>query len=124
MAIHSTLPIYKVTYDLLRLVTEFSRNMPRDFKASLGGKIREECVDLVVLIYRANCSFSKTTLLDEMLERLQVIELMLRLSRDLRFISIGQYARSIELTDSIGKQANGWRKSSVPAPVAEQPRLL
>ena len=45
---------------------------------------------------------------------MQVVELLLRLSRDLRLISTGQYARAIELTDAIGKQANGWRKHAAP----------
>jgi hypothetical protein len=32
----------------------------------------------------------------------------------MRFISTGQYAKAIELTDKIGKQAMGWRKSCPP----------
>jgi hypothetical protein len=48
MALHSTLPIYQVTYQLLMLATEITRHMPRDFKASMGGKVREECLELVV----------------------------------------------------------------------------
>lgn len=35
MAIHTQLPIYKVTYDLLDVVTDFAKNMPRDFKRSI-----------------------------------------------------------------------------------------
>jgi hypothetical protein len=64
MALHSTLPIYKVTYQLLVLATEITRHMPRDFKASMGGKIREECLELVVLIYRANAAADKVPHLD------------------------------------------------------------
>lgn len=33
MGIHTSLPIYKVAYDLLNVVTELVKNMPRDFKA-------------------------------------------------------------------------------------------
>lgn len=118
MAIHTTLPIYKVTYDLFSLVTQLTRNMPRDFRASVGGKIRDECVDLLVLIYRANSARDKVPHLDALLERLQVSELLLRLSRDMRFISTAQYARAIALTESVGKQASGWRKHSASSPVA------
>ena len=118
MAIHTALPIYKVTYDLLCLVTAITRNMPRDFKSSIGGKIRDECVALVILIYRANCTKNKVPYLDTLLERLQVAELLLRLSRDMRLIATKQYGEAIRLTDSIGKQANGWRKNSAASPVA------
>jgi hypothetical protein len=118
MALHTSLPIYKVAYDLLSVATDVTRNMPRDFKASLGGRIRDECVDLVILIARANAARNKVPYLDELLERLQVTELLLRLSRDKRFISIRQYGQAVELTTNVGKQANGWRKQSAASPVA------
>ena len=118
MALHTTLPIYKSAYDLLSVATDVTRSMPRDYKASIGAQIRNDCVELVRLIFLANVSREKVPHLDALIERLQVTNLMLRLSRDKHFISIRQYAQAIALTDSIGKQANGWRKSSAASPVA------
>jgi len=112
MAQHTALPIYKVAYDLLDAITELVKNMPRDFKQSIGGKLRDECVEIVTLIFRANVSQEKSSHLISLIERLQVCELLLRLSRDKRLISTGQYAKAIELTGNIGKQANGWRRSA------------
>jgi hypothetical protein len=113
MALHIDLPVYKAAYDLLDLATDLTRNMPRDFKASLGNQIRNECVALLVLIGRANAADDKVPHVDAMLESQQVIELLMRLSHDKRFISPKQWARSIELTDRIGKMAGGWRKWSM-----------
>lgn len=121
MALHTDLPIHKVTYDLLAHAARITSNFPRDFKQSLGGKIRDECVELVVLIFRANTATDKAPHLLSLIERLQVVELTLRLSRDLRCISTGQYATAIELTGSIGRQANGWRKSASPAAPRSRP---
>lgn len=118
MAIHTNLPIYKVTYDLFSLVTRITRNMPRDVRVSVGGKIRDECVELLVLIYRANSALEKVPHLGALLERLQVVELLLRLARDMRLISTRQYGQAIELTSSVGKQASGWRKHAASSPVA------
>ena len=87
--------------------------MPRDFKASIGGKLRDECVEIVVLIFRANVAREKAPHLGTLIERLQVAELLLRLSRDKHLISTGQYAKAIELTNSIGKQAGGWKRAAV-----------
>lgn len=112
MALHTNLPIYKVAYDLLDAITDLVKNMPRDFKQSIGGKLRDECVEIVTLIFRANVSQEKSAHLISLIERLQVCELLLRLSRDKRLISTGQYAKVIELTGNIGKQANGWRRSA------------
>lgn len=112
MALYSTLPIYRVTYELLQVVTRITKDMPRDYKQSLGNKVREECVELVVLIYRANCSRNKRPSLELLQERLQVAELLLRLSKDMRLISTKQFAQTVELTDQIGRQASGWLKST------------
>ena len=68
-------------------------------------------VTLVVLIFRANGAADKRPYLSEMIERTVVTGLLLRLAKDMRLISIGQYAEAVELTNSVGKQANGWRKS-------------
>ena len=112
MAIHTELPIYKVAYDLLGVVIQLVKNMPREVKQSIGGKVRDECIEISTLVFRANVAQDKAPHLLELLERLQVAELLLRLARDHRFISTGQYAKAIALTGSIGKQANGWRKSA------------
>jgi hypothetical protein len=118
MALHTQLPIYKVAYDLLSVATDYVQNMPRPFKAAIGGRVRDLCVDLVLLIFKANCARDKVPHLDTLLERLEELNLLLRLCRDKRFISTGQYAKAIELTASVGKQANGWRKHNASSPVA------
>ena len=112
MALHTQLPIYKVAYDLLGVITDLVKNMKRDFKASIGSKLRDECVEITVLIFRANVSRINAPHIDDLIERLQVAELLLRLSRDKQIISISQYAKVVEMTTSIGKQASGWRRSA------------
>ena len=123
MALHFETEIYKVAYDLLNLIIDFAKNMPRDFKATVGGKLRDECLDISTLIYRANVADDKTPYLSTLIERVQVIELLIRLSRDKKLISTGQYANAIELASSVGKQANGWRRSAL-TPASHQPRLI
>lgn len=114
MALHSELPIYKVAYDLLALILQITRNMPRDVKQQVGTALRDECVQITVLIFRANVARDKAQHLVDVIERLQVTELLLRLSNDLRFIGQKHYAAAIALTAQIGKQANGWRKKFPP----------
>ena len=114
MALHSELPIYKVAYDLLALILQITRNMPRDVKQQVGSALRDECVQITVLIFRANVARDKAPHLVDVIERLQVAELLLRLSHDLRFIGQKHYADAIALTSQIGKQTNGWRKKFSP----------
>lgn len=115
MAIHTQLPIYKVAYDLLDVVTDVVKNMRRDFKRSIGEKINAECIEITVLVFRANVSINKSPHLLELIERLQVIELLIRLAMDKKLISRGAYAKAIDLSTMIGKQANGWRRATSPA---------
>lgn len=112
MAIHTELEIHKAAYDLFDVIVDLVKVMPRDFKALIGAELRKECIAVLVLIFRANCAKEKEPYLLSVVERVQVSELMLRLARDKRMISPGQYGAAIKLTNSIGRQANGWRKKS------------
>lgn len=125
MALHKELPIYKSAYDLLKLAAEITKNYPRDFKRSIGEKVRDECVEIITLIFKANIALNKVPYIENLLEHVQVVELLLRLSRDMRFISIKQYTNVIDITDQIGKQSTGWKKQQMAAsPAAEPPRQL
>ena len=107
------LPIYKTTYELLGVVTRATAGFPKAYKYSLGEQIRNEVVEMVVYIFKANSSRSwRAEHASAILERLQVVELLLRLSRDMRAMTIKQFSETVALTDSLGRQAQGWIKSS------------
>ena len=115
MAQYQHLPIYKVTYELLQQITKVTKDFPRDYKHSLGAKLREEVVDLVVFIYKANSFLrERAHFVALILERMQVIELLVRLSNDMRLINIKAFSETVALTDSIGRQARGWLKTVKP----------
>jgi len=113
MAQYQHLPIYKTTYELLGKVTQATAGFSKAYKYSLGDKLRSEVVEMVVFIFKANSSrVERAHHAGQFLERLQVVELMLRLSKDLRLLSVKQFAEIVSLSDSLGKQAQGWIKSS------------
>ncbi len=112
MAVHTNLPIYREAYRLFDVVMELQKNMPREFKLAVGGKLRDECIEIMTLIFRANTMRDRAGHLLDLIERLTVAELLLRFACDKRLISKGQYAAAAELTTSIGKQANGWRRAA------------
>ncbi|BBB65875.1 hypothetical protein UNDYM_1622 [Undibacterium sp. YM2] len=126
MALHHDLPIYQKAYELLKLATNVTKNMPKDFKGSIGGEIRSLCLQNIVLIANANAAQDKTAYLSKLLEQVHAAEILFRLCKDMRFISTKQYAEAVQLTDDVGKQANGWKKSAVvpesDTRVSRQPR--
>ncbi|WP_043309322.1 four helix bundle protein [Pseudomonas sp. ML96] len=117
MALHTELEIYKGAEELLSVTLDLVRNIPRDLKQIVGAKIRDESLQVMVLIGRANMARNKLPHLNELLESIWMINYLLRALTNKGLISKGQHAQAMKLTASIGKQANAWRKSAT-APVA------
>ncbi|MDP9528548.1 four helix bundle protein [Pseudomonas protegens] len=116
MAMHTELSIYRAASGLLQMATNLTRNIPRELKQSLGRRVIDECIDVLMLIARANATQDKRPHLSILVEKVQVIELLMRLFKENRFISVSQHAKAIEVTASIGKQANAWKRSTPTAP--------
>lgn len=53
--------------------------MERDFKFTLGEKIKNEVTDLIVNVYRANSRIDKTKFIENARENIEVIRLLMRL---------------------------------------------
>ena len=123
--LHTDLPIYKKGYDLLSLAADVQLNMPRTFKQSLGKRVHDECVDLLLEIGYANASRGEKRCehIRNVLRGTEVVALMMRVSFDKRFISPKVWARAIEITRTIGSQAGGWLKRSTAAPDSVGSRL-
>jgi len=112
MAQYEHLPIYKQTYDVLLRVMIATKDFPREYKYTLGQKIKDELTEIIILIYRANSAENKKSHIQEILERIQAVQLLMRLSHDMKILSRRHYAALSEMTESLGKQAQGWLKSS------------
>lgn len=123
--LHTELPIYKKGYDLLTLAADVQLNMPRTFKQSLGKRVHDECVELLLDIGYANASRgeSRCSHIRSVLRRLEVVALMMRVSFDKGFISTKIWAKSMEMTNTIGGQAGGWLKKSATASDSSGSRL-
>ncbi len=122
MALHTPLPIYQTSYDLLGVAGDVVLNMRRDAKKVYGDQIINGCIEVALHVRRANMAVDKEPFLLLLLERLEVIELVCRLCRDKGSIPTRHYAEIVQRTQSIGKQANGWRKDASSSP--QQQRLF
>jgi len=54
MTQYQHLPIYKQTYDILLRTMIATKDFPREYKYTIGQKIKDELIELIVAIYRAN----------------------------------------------------------------------
>ncbi|MGX4726123.1 four helix bundle protein [Pseudomonas corrugata] len=117
MALHTELEIHKVAEELLGLSLDLVRNIPRDLKQVVGAKVRDECLQVLVLIGRANMAREKLPHLNLLLESIWILNYLLRALTNRGLISKGQHARAMKMTASVGRQANAWKKSAT-APAA------
>lgn len=110
---YDNLPVYKATYDLLLLLFKLNRNFQRDYRYTLGENIKNELIDLLVCIYKANASPQKSAILENARGHVVVTKLQFRLLSDLKQINVKQYAAIAERIESISKQLAAWHKSSM-----------
>lgn len=97
MALHNELPIYRDAYLLMKLAVELTSNFRRDYKHTIGQKLRDECVEMGLLILRANTARgpAKVPHIEALLEGVELCHLMLRLSVDMKLISRAQYSAAV-----------------------------
>jgi hypothetical protein len=71
MAISSSLKVYKDSYDLLLHLYQISTNFNKDFKYTLGEKIKNETLEILINIYYAGSLGSSSSLSSLCLRRVK-----------------------------------------------------
>ena len=88
MKLHSDLPVYKSTYDLLLGIFEFTKGFSKEYKYTVGESLKKETIDLLILIYRVNTRQDKGAVLEEAKEGLTPI---------VCFVPLGFFSRFYKL---------------------------
>lgn len=110
MAIYDNLPVFKDTYDLLLQIIRMSMNLQRDFRYTIGERLKIEIMDLCIYIYKANGSYEKLEFIKQARERMVVVKLQVRVLHDVKQISVKQFAMLADKMESISKQLASWEK--------------
>lgn len=112
MGLAENLPVYKESYNLFTLIIKYSRNIPRDLKLLLGSELKNNAINLILSIYKANVfKEQRGEHIENCLLYLKYIELVCRLLSDLKYFSVDSYANIILSTQSIGRQLTAWKNS-------------
>ena len=112
MALSHELPIYKDTYKLILIIFEQTKHFSREYKYTLGQDMKRDSIQLVRSIYRANRSRDKRQYLEEFLDNFEILKLEVRLSADLKLLSIKHLSEISKMLNIIGKQATAWKNSN------------
>ncbi len=113
MATYDNLPVYKTTYDLLLLVFATVKEFQKDYKYTLGDKVKEKLIDLIENVYRANSSFeNRLSNIKKARENIEVIRLYIRLCKDLKIVNLKKFVDTSEKIENISKQLMYWETST------------
>jgi hypothetical protein len=89
-------------------------NLTREYRHTVGEKLRSEMIDLMVVIYKANVTDNREKLCNLRLasEHIVVVKIYMRLLHDLKQIPLKHFVALSEKTEQISKQTTAWRKST------------
>ena len=112
MVLYDNLPVYKGSYDLLIQTFEVVKKFEKQYKYTLWDKIKNEIINLITSIYRANSSFdTRLWNIKKSREQIEILKLYFRLSRDLKILSLNNFADLILKIENLSKQLYAWEKS-------------
>lgn len=109
--------IYLAVFELAQYLYGVTMNFKKENKPSIGKRIEDTVLDLGDLIVEANSSVeNRYSVLGVFLIKYEKLQFLINLAVQLKDISYRQQAEIARRMESIGKQANGWRKSSLKKP--------
>ena len=114
MLVHE-LPVYVDTFQLVKAIYELGPKYPQAYRYTLGEPLCKAAIELFVpiqLANRAEDSKERIKYLERFFLSYETVKIRLKLSYELKCFSSKQYAILVELMENIGKQVNGWLKSS------------
>ncbi|MEN8884892.1 MAG: four helix bundle protein [Winogradskyella sp.] len=117
MALFTSLPVYKLGYDLLIDIHKITKSFTREHKYTLGEKLKEESLQLLIHIYKANKN-KKTKRIDAIArtrEHLEMLRLLWRISKDLQIIGGKAYIKLNIHIEELSKQLTAWQKYTARA---------
>lgn len=112
MALYTTLPVYKVAYDLLIEVFKRTKLFPREYKYTIGERLKNESLELVITIYKANKSakLNRVERIKDARENVETIRLLLRIIKDLQVIGNKPFVFLNSKVEEVSVQLTGWQK--------------
>ena len=105
--------IFQKFYDFTILLYPVINRIPKSHRMVLGKILECTCLRILILIIKTNKSENqKRANLHKIISgKLDTLRILIRLSKDLRFMSIGQYTVLIKNLNEISKMIYCWSKS-------------
>ena len=103
------------TYDFVLWLLPKVESFPRSYRFTLGERLTANGLDLLTTLVEAAYAREKDALLRKASGIVNTTRYLLRLSKDLKILSLDSYGFSAGLLDEIGRMVGGWQKATVRA---------
>lgn len=107
----TNLKVFQKTYDLFLYAYPILKKFPKSDRFTLVQKIENTILDILTGIVQTIHEENKSNSLKHVSIELEKLKVLIRLSKELKFISINEYETLSSYTIEIGKMIGGWIKS-------------
>lgn len=97
-------------YDYLLYLLPQVIKYPKSYRYTLGSRLENTSFDVLEILLEAVYSKNKATLLKQANIKIEKLRYFVRLSKDLKVISLKKYEVISNLLNEIGSQLGGWIK--------------
>jgi virulence-associated protein VapD len=108
---YTNLPVFKIAYDMNVNLFKVTKKFDREYKYTLGEKLKELSLEIIINIFKANKNpITKFSYIDATRECTEQLKILLRIARDIRILSIKQFANFQTYLEPLSKQLVSWQR--------------
>lgn len=117
MALYTNLPVYKTSYDVLLDVHRYTNTFSREHKYTIGEKLKEESIQVLIAIFKANKAKKNNRLvhIDTAREHVELLRLLSRIAKELEVLTARLYVALNLKIEKVSKQLTAWQKYTAGA---------
>ncbi|MFH1429136.1 MAG: diversity-generating retroelement protein Avd [Candidatus Margulisiibacteriota bacterium] len=104
-------PVVEKHYKLIIWMLPKIANFPKDQRFLLADRIERILLDILEMLIEAVYTKQKKEILIKINLKLQVLRYMMRLARDMKYVSVKGYDYFCQLVLEIGRMVGGWIRS-------------
>lgn len=112
MAQYLHLPVFQRGYDLNLEIYRMTHNFPREYKYTLGQKLKEISAELLDWIVVTNAQENKSPYFSKIKLQIERLRIQVRVAYDIKILNSRRLEFLSRILEDISKQIAGWEKWS------------
>ncbi len=105
-------PVVEKHYQLILWILPKIANFPKDQRFLLADRVERILLDILEMLIEATYAREKKQILIRVNLKLDCLRFMMRIAKDMKYVSLQGYDYFCQLTLEIGKMVGGWIKAS------------